>query len=179
MTSIQFVIQKHFFGENELNSIFQPWFHKQELIAQSIVLSCIRGPDGVDRNHIAKRIVNWYRRCVLKPVDGSDAVLIPYDNTEGVSGSYMGPSINIPSEGDWHLTMNKVGRQYLESVDSLPFHFHSHLIHCSQILGYKHDDDDVRQWWNEFYILCANKLHLKAESEVKMDTRFQERSKNS
>ena len=69
----------------------------------------------------------------------------------------------------WHGVMN----EYFKVIDELPHHYHNHLMHGAQILGYKHPDKStVRLAWNMFYHRCCDDAHLMPETEGQMDRRL-------
>ncbi len=63
-------------------------------------------------------------------------------------------------------------KDYFRHVDELPAHFHSHLYHGAEILGYKHPDPFVRSRWHQFYVTAVDDLHLVPETEEMMDARL-------
>ena len=54
-----------------------------------------------------------------------------------------------------------------------PHHYHMHLMHGAQILGYKHPDPKYRSRWNHFYLRCLDDSHTPhPETESEMDERL-------
>ena len=47
-------------------SVTQPWVWSLTFMQQSVLLTAIRGPDGLPKDHITKVLLRWYRRCVLR-----------------------------------------------------------------------------------------------------------------
>lgn len=70
------------------------------------------------------------------------------------------------------MELDQLASAYLRSVDELPFHFHMHLVHASEILGYKHPNLQTREWWHNFYLAAVRDMHLGAESEADLDARL-------
>jgi len=68
--------------------------------------------------------------------------------------------------------MDTVVKEYLDSIDSLPHHFHLHFLHAIEILGYKHSDERIRVWWNKTYNRLAHDMHLVVENEMTLDARL-------
>jgi hypothetical protein len=101
-------------------------------------------------------------------------------------GSFTGPSIapqsqilqpeNILPEnvltGEWVNPMLGVVRQYLQCVDEMPHHFQLHFMHAAEILGYKHPEPEIRDWWNKVYCMLVADMHLTPETEADMDYRL-------
>jgi hypothetical protein len=71
-----------------------------------------------------------------------------------------------------HDCLNKLVKEYLNDVDSTPHHFHMHLTHAAEILGYKHPDENIRKGWQDFYFRAARDAHMCPESEQQLDFRL-------
>jgi len=151
-------------------SVMQPWTHDLPLMQQTVLMTAIRGPDGIGKYHVTKFILRWFRRCILRCSFGGVILTTPFE--EG-GGSFTGPSIKPPEAGfTWELGMDMLIDDYLRSLDELPHHFQMHLLHAAEIIGYKHPDLLIRGWWHRFYLLLVNDLHLQPESEADMDERL-------
>jgi len=50
--------------------------------------------------------------------------------------------LNLKTDGI--IGIDKALKEYLYSVDEVPHHFHLHLMHAAEILGYKHPDKLTR-----------------------------------
>jgi len=93
-------------------SVLQPWVENLTLMQQSVLLAAIRGPDGIRKDHIAKKLSRWLRRCIL--VTAFDGIVydIPYDPVHSGwhSGSFTGPSCYqaLDWTGDWPSDIKKV-----------------------------------------------------------------------
>ena len=153
----------------------------------------MRGPDGVAKNHPSKQLLKWYRRCIVLSAFDKKTLDNPYH--EG-GGSYTGPSIEevaapvtvieyvnpntgqfVILERDWETPMNKVLRSYIDSQDSLPFHFYLHVLHAIEIVGYKHSNARIRKWWFLAYDLMCRDLHLFQETETELNARLNDDEK--
>lgn len=153
-------------------SVLQPWTQGISLMQQTVLMTAIRGPDGIGKYHPCKFLLRWYRRCIL--LSALDGTIL--DNpTEKVGGSFTGPSYDVigwPMLDEWYSPMDKVVGDYIKSLDELPHHFQMHFLHGVEILGYKHPDKIIRTWWGRVYIRLVNDLHLKPETEIEMDNRL-------
>lgn len=155
-------------------SVLQDWVQTLTLMQQAVLLTAIRGPDGIQKDHVAKVILRWYRRCVLVlAFDGSSLGESLDDATRPGGGSFTGPL--TPAI---HGTLDEVVDRYLRSVDELPHHFQLHLMHAAEILGYKFPHEPVRTWWNIFYLRLVRDAHLNPETVAQMDKRLGDNEKN-
>lgn len=126
---------------------------------QSVLLSAVRAPDGLAKNHVAKDLWRWYRRCIVLSAFDKRALTSPQ---EPGGGSFTGPVSDI----------DHTSTQYLYHVDEVPHHAHLHIIHAAEILGFKHPDDRTRIWWRNFYLAAVNDMHLSPETEADMNYRL-------
>ncbi len=109
-----------------------------------------------------KYILRWLRRCVLISAFDKCVLMNPVDER---GGNFTGPFPSGKSFDD--LTSD-----YLNDVDSVPHHFHMHLTHAAEILGYKHPEPLIRNGWNIFYIKAVRDAHLRPESLSELDYRL-------
>lgn len=167
-------------------SVLQPWVMERPLMQQSVMLLAMRGPDALPKDHPAKPILKWYRRCLL--VNSFDHIVRQTPNEPG-GGNFTGP-IEHPdptAQQMIHLQvvagsatsldasraiLDAVFVEYMRSVDSVPIHFHLHLMHGVQILGYHHPKEWIRWSWCKFYNMLVNGMHLFPEPQEEMDRRL-------
>ena len=142
-------------------SVLQRWVESLTFMQQSVLLTAIRGADTLPKFHVSKYLLRWYRRCILISAFERCVLTDPYD-TRG--GSFTGP---VEAE-----SVDDIASQYLRAVDEVPLHFHLHLVHAVEILGYKHPDSDIRSWWHDFYFAAVRDMHLQPESEADLDRRL-------
>lgn len=182
------------------NSVVQLWVQRLTRMQQSVLFAAIRGPDGISKNHISKKLIRFLRRCVLKAAFDNLVYPVPYDPKEAnwKSGSFTGPSCyrgpfgfhafnpddrragtalqdlldQTQAHPDWQSAMQEVITLYLETVDELPHHFQLHFMHAAEIIGYKHPWPSHRAWWHHTYCRLVNDAHLVIESERNMDIRL-------
>lgn len=167
----------------ERRSVLQDWVQGLSFMQQSVLISAVRGPDGIHKDHVAKLLLRWFRRCVLVSAFDGRALTTPLD---GGGGSFTGPSLKTlapdtiegRTSGDWPERMDALVKDYLRTVDELPHHFQLHVLHAAEIVGYKHPDGKIRAWWNRTYLRLVNDLHLFPESEEQMDKRLGDNEKN-
>lgn len=152
-------------------SVLQDWVLELSFMQQSVLITATRGPDGIKKDHVAKLLIRWLRRCYLLSAFDGIAIDNPYQNG---GCSFTGPSINLSSlyKETWDHFMDEVVLDYLRTVDELPHHFQLHFMHAAEILGYKHPTEKTREWWHKTYLTLVNDMHLFPESEEQMDKRL-------
>lgn len=153
-------------------AVMLPWTTELTFMQQSVLITAVRGPDGIRKDHIAKVLLRWYRRCIL--ISAFDKSALPDPYTAG-GGSFTGPC-NFPSKDNPDIKAALT--EYFRHVDELPHHFQLHFMHAAEIIGYKHPDKEIRNWWRVAYIRMVNDLHLMPESESAMDSRLSDRVEN-
>lgn len=161
--------------------VTQEWTHGLTCMQQTVLLTAIRGPDGVAKYHPSKFMLRWYRRCVLLGALDHNVFENPWDPR---GGSFTGPSFDDPAgicmsikrglgeRTGWTNPMQAVFDSYLQSLDELPHHFQLHFMHAAEIVGYKHPDPLIRDWWRYVYRELANDMHLNIETEEDLDFRL-------
>jgi hypothetical protein len=141
------------------------------MMQQTVLLTGIRGPDGIAKYGSVKMLLRWYRRCVLlSAMDGR----VLHDPYESNGGSFTGPSFpagELHNTG-WESNMEEHVDEYVRCQDALPHHFQMHFMHSAEILGYKHPVERVRRWWNSVYLRLVHGLHLHPETEAELDERL-------
>lgn len=157
-------------------SVMQEWTWNLSFMQQTVLLTAIRGPDNTPKYGPVKMLMRWYRRCILVSSLEGGVITNPYQKLVG--GSFMGPSYYIhdhassSNEHVWPTAMDDIVSAYLREVDALPHHFHLHLMHAFQIVGYKHPDTDIGSWFQGTYERFVYDMHLNAETEEHMDKRL-------
>lgn len=150
----------------------QDWVMGLTIMQQSVLISSIRGPDGIHKDHLVKRLCRWLRRCVLISAFDRRVLTEPFDRGERNGGSFTGASCLPEGDFNWEVSMDLQIDDYLRHVDELPHHFQLHFMHAAEILGYKHPTERTRIWWNRTYLRLVNDMHLQPESEEVMDRRL-------
>lgn len=158
--------------------VTQDWVHTLTLMQQSVLLTAVRGPDGLPKYHATKWLLRWYRRCILRSSFLGTVITDPYSND---GGSFLGASIDprdlavlpVDERGPrWETAMDDRVTEYLQGLDEVPHHFQLHLLHAAEIVGYKHPDPRIRGWWNRVYLRLVHDMHLFPESEEQLDDRL-------
>ncbi len=164
--SIWLQIEKEFDRLEAKNKcVLQNWVCHLTFMKQSVLITACRGPDGLKKDHISKVLCRWLRRCFLISAFDKRTILDPY---EAGGGSFTGPC-NFPADCP---SIDDALDEYLRHVDETPHHFHLHLMHAAEILGYKHPYSQIRDWWFKAYRKIASDAHLNIETEAQMDKRL-------
>lgn len=130
-------------------TILQGWAVQLPLRHQGVLVSAVRGPDSAAKEDPAKAVVRAYRADVLNAYCGSAKK----------STSFIE-----------HVDVYELARRteaFVRSFDHYPVHFVLHLMHASQITGYKR-----KRQWLDLYNRLAQKMHLNPETEEQMDARL-------
>lgn len=151
-------------------NVIQPWVTTLPMMQQTVLLTAVRGPDTLPKYHAAKYLLRWYRRCILLSAMDGKILTDPYTPN---GGSFTGPSIKAPDEhGSWRKGMDEHVTQYLRALDEIPLHFHLHLTHAAEIVGYKHPGPATMFFWSDVYRRFVKDFHMKPESEADLDHRL-------
>lgn len=145
-----------------MTSVQHEWAAAIPIQQQSVLLLAARGPDGMYKHHPVKAVVRAYRACVLHAASLARPLRI-----EDGGDTFMDVR-TLYSLSAWGDAV----RAYFDHVDELPLHYHLHLLHGAEILGYKHPDDHLRLCWQGFYLQAVDDMHLNPETEAQLDERL-------
>ena len=146
-----------------MNSIIQDWAAELGLRHQGVLVSAIRGCDGLPRETTGKEVVRFYRSCVLKAHCGHPRDAVSYMIWPKSSGEMLG-----------------YGSAFFDGgMDHYPMHWLTHFMFAAEILGfyYPHPsphslDYEIRDFWSVFYHTLVHKLHLNPETKDQLDKRL-------
>lgn len=157
-------------------SVTQDWVQDLTYMQQSVLLTAVRGPDGLPKYHPVKYLLRWYRRAILRSSFLGEVISDPWKDD---GGSFLGASLDSGDRTSeqlqglaWEPGMDNVLREYLATLDQIPLHFALHLMHAVEIVGYKHPDDRIRVWFLGMYVRLARDFHLTPETEAQLDHRL-------
>lgn len=145
-------------------SVLQDWVQELPFMQQSVLLTAIRGCDGLAKYHVSKFVLRWLRRCVMYSAFSKKAITDPYEDD---GGNFTG---KIPK--DKYPTIETLFKAYLNNIDDVAHHFHMHVVHAAEIMGYKHPDENIRSQWEQFYYDCCRDFHMHPESKTEMEQRL-------
>lgn len=135
-------------------SVLHDWVHALPFQMQALLLTSMRGPDENNKFNSAKAIVRYLRGAVIKP-----------------AGRWEGMNDNDFMWGDYRPFANMVNT-FWDDHDEYPHHFIMHLIHCAEVVAYKHPEVGTRHHWKWFYAKACEQFHMLQEPEVQMDRRL-------
>ncbi len=136
------------------NFIIHPWAMKLGLRHQGVLLSAIRGPDGLHKNDPIKILHRYYRGILL----------ISHSGDPKKAASFM----MAMDEDQFEHIMADV----LRSIDHYNIHYLLHFAHACEIAGYKAGPENYGPLWLQFYKRLVKKLHLNPETEQELDSRL-------
>jgi hypothetical protein len=136
--------------------VLQPWVQQLCFMQQSVLLTGIRGCDGVLKEDASKFVTRQIRRAVLQSARPNWA-----------GRTFLG-------EQD-KLTPDDARTEFIRNHDHLPNHYLVHTMHAAEIIGYKHPDPQTAATWLKFYVDLVVSLHLKTETEAEMDARLSDK----
>lgn len=158
-------------ANTSLRPVTQLWTHALPFMQQTVLLTAIRGPDGISKYGSVKMLLRWFRRCLL--ISSMEKIVLadPYDPR---GGSFTGPSLTHAGVllEDWELGMDRHVDEYVKALDSMPHHFQLHLMHAIEIMGFKHSDARIRSWWHSVYLRLVNDMHLHPETLEELNERL-------
>lgn len=128
--------------------VTQEWLVHLTLKQQTVVLSAIRGCDGVPKDDLSKPFVRALRSIVLK-------------------NAVDGPCLFMESE-----ISNSDIEKFVKALDHYPMHWLMHFIHAVECIGYGHTEPVTRIWWKQLYRRLCDALHVNAETLEEWDYRL-------
>ena len=134
-----------------MRSVLQPWVMELGLRHQGVLVSAVRGPDGLPKQHVVKTFVRAFRADTLVSFADAPASFICF--------------LDRPEFTD--LLSKLFG-----SLDELNLHYIMHFLHATEILSCKHPDQQRRDCWSMLYLGLVRKLHLTPETPQELDERL-------
>jgi hypothetical protein len=136
-----------------MSCILRPWLNDIPFKMQAILLSALRGCDGVSKNDPSKPLIRHLRYLILLPADPM---------WEEAGSTFFG-----------HQPTPDQVKAFWDCIDQYPLHFFMHLLGAIQCLGYKHPDPAVQEFWFGLYVKGVGKLYLNIETQDHFNTRLQ------
>lgn len=132
-------------------SIVKAWVSKLPYKQQAVVILALRGCDGVPKDDPAKPLVRYYRNVILNNAA-----------SPGTKGYEVFMRDNPPDLKD----------AFYQRPDHYPVHWLMHFLYGAEIVGYKHPDKTVREYWSSIYLRGVTAIHLNPETEEQLDSRL-------
>lgn len=136
-------------------SVLHDWVCTLTFQMQALLLTAMRGPDENNKFNAAKEIVRYLRGVVIKP-----------------AADWTGRNDNDFMNGEYVLYFENSVDNFWKDHDEYPHHFIMHLVHCAQVVGYKHPEIRIRRYWLAFYQQACDAFHMRPETENAMDARL-------
>lgn len=140
-----------------MKSVVKSWLFGLTFKQQTVLLSALRGCDGKNKEDVSKTITRYFRYLVLKNADNDT--------------SFM----QLVSEA----ALLEIFTKFFSDIDSYPMHFILHLFHAIEIIGYKHPEVMIRNFWRDIYFLFCETIHLNPESELQLNKRLSDNKKEN
>ncbi len=149
-----------------MTSVLQDWVMKLPLREQGTILTSIRGCDLSPKNPVAiderygcstgedtaeRGLTAFFRWCVMNPADPREV---------DICGAFF---------------QSKPPKNWKPSqFGHYPLHWYSHLMHCFEVVAYRHPDKEIAGTAYEIYARMVACLHLNPESRPQMIERLSE-----
>lgn len=133
-------------------SVLQDWVMELPLRVQGTLLTGIRGCDLAPKNLYRigeeapeRQLVAFLRYCVLNPADPRE-VDVPHAFFKSTPPIAWKPS----------------------QFGHYPQHWYAHVMHCFEVVGYLHPDEELRDEAQSIYQRLVGNLHLREETKDRM-----------
>lgn len=141
--------------KTQLNeSVLHKWVCTLTFQMQALLLTAMRGPDENNKYNAAKGIIRYLRGVVIKPAGNWEEK----NDNDFMWGAYQ------------HF--QPVADEFWRDHDEYPHHFIMHLVHCAEVVGYKHPNRTIAQFWENFYRDACHAFHMNPETEDELDRRL-------
>lgn len=140
-----------------MKSVLQDWVMELPLREQGTLLTCVRGCDLTPKYPLdspARRLVSNLRWSFLNPADEREIDFEP--------GSFFSAKLISLDQ----LKPSEFGH--------LPQHWISHIVHSAEVLGYRHPNPEIGEYWRAVYRKFVHAWHLTPESCEQMEKRLGE-----
>lgn len=139
------------------HSILQPWVMRLPLRYQGVLITSVRGCDGLPKHSGIKPLVREMRGLCLEPADERELAF-----RKGFMSKFD------------QMASGHAFIELLNDMDSMNLHYVLHLVHAIEVLGYCHPYDTARDLYQLRYKSLCHKMHVKPENHTEMDERLRE-----
>lgn len=123
-------------------TVLQSWVSELSFKNQTLLLSAIRGPDGVGKSNKVKDVLKYYRAAVLKEAD--------------VLSGFM--SSERPTE--------EIVDKFVKDIEEYPLHWVMHFYRATAIVAIYNNEQPM--FWQDLYVRLAKRLHLRPLESVQI-----------
>lgn len=142
--------------QRKTGSVVQDWLAANLTFKQqSVVLSALRGCDGIKKEDVSKALTRSFRSAILTNAED----IIP-------EKSFMGVDPKLAEKVD----------HFVDHPDHYPMHWVLHFTHAIEIVGYHHPDPHIAKFWNDVYLRLVNTFHMSPEGRQECDYRLRDLS---
>lgn len=137
-----------------MSSVLQDWVMELPLRMQGTLLTGIRGCDLTPKyplDSMERKLVGWIRWCVMNPADPREV-----DAEAGCFFISVCPIVKPSALGHY------------------PWHWISHIVHCLEVIGYKHPDRRIAELAIGLYCKFVHSFHMNVETEFQFERRMAE-----
>lgn len=135
-------------------SVLHEWVHELTFQMQALLLTAMRGPDENNKYNAAKAVIRYLRGVICKP-----------------AGDWDGSNNNDFMWGDY-AKFKTYASAFWADHDEYPHHFIMHLVHCAEVVAYKHPVLHIADHWGDFYWNACKAFHMTPETPDEMDRRL-------
>lgn len=142
-------------GNPQCKSVLQDWVMRLPLREQGTLLTGVRGCDLTPKyplDSIERLLVGHLRWAFLNPADPRE----------------------VDREPGCFFISKPLPKFKASALGQYPQHWYSHLMHCYEVVGYRHPDKDVAMEFFRVYTQLAHNLHLTPETRQQMIERLGE-----
>lgn len=135
-------------------SVLQEWVMGLPLREQGVLLTGARGCDLTPKfplDSTARQLTAFLRYCFMVPVD---------DRETDIAGAFFQSEPPV----DWRVS----------ELGHYPTHWVMHIMHCFEVVGYRHPDKYAAAVANAIYLKFVDSFHLLPEPKHLMIDRLSE-----
>ena len=131
-------------------SVVRTWVSACTFKQQTVLLTALRGCDGLPREDPSKLLTRELRNVVLRCADTRE------------------PKFMVNPAGAVELARMRL----LADLDRYPMHWLMHFTHACEVIAFRHPDEAMRFYWFSLYEAIVHGLHLNTELPHQMDNRL-------
>lgn len=135
------------------HSVVRPWVAYCTFKEQTVLLTALRGCDGLPREDPSKLLTRELRSVILMNADQDDPKFMA----------------NPPG------TVELARARFIADLDHYPTHWLMHFTHACEVIGYQHPDEALRVYWFDLYKEIVHGLHLNVERPAQLAKRLMDR----